>query len=211
MSHDETTTHKGAGLARGPALILGAILAAFGLILFIKSGDTLPTDGFPDGAANGSKFLGFEANGWTAWLTTAGGALLLFGAAQHLLAKTMSLVVGLALGAAAILAAVDGDVLGLAAANFWTELGWGIAAVLLLFNLFAPRVEHTDHDGRSRSGSRFSRRRRGARRTEVVDRKPATTRPAADRSTTTTTTDRPAGTPDHPVETDAATERNRQP
>lgn len=197
MSHDETT-HKGAGLARGPALILGAILAAFGLILFIKSGDTQPTTGFPDGAASGSDFLGFEANGWTAWLTTAAGALLLFGAAQHLLAKTMSLIVGLALGAAAIFAAVDGDVLGLAAANFWTELGWGIAAVLLLFNLFAPRVEHTDHDhhvdGERRS--RWPRRRRGVQRDEVTDR--GSMRPVADREVTTT--DRPTGTPDHPVE-----------
>ena len=209
MSHDETT-QKGAGLARGPALVLGAILAAFGLILFIKSGDSQPTGGFPDGAASGSNFLGFEANGWTAWLTTASGALLLFGAAQHLLAKTMSFIVGLALGAAAIFAAVDGDVLGLAAANFWTELGWGIAAVLLLFNLFAPRVEHTDHDGRTSAGSRWSRRRRGARDNDVADRRPPATRPAADRSTIATTTDdTPAGTPDHPAGTSTTTERDR--
>lgn len=209
MSHDETT-HKGAGLARGPALILGAILAAFGLILFIKSGDTQSTAGFPDGAASGSNFLGFEANGWTAWLTTAAGALLLFGAAQHLLAKTMGLIVGLALGAAAIFAAVDGDVLGLAAANFWTELGWGIAAVLLLFNLFAPRVEHTDHDDRTDTGSRWSRRRRGARQNDVVDRKPAGRRPVADRPTTAAkTTDAPAGTPDHPVGTTTTTDGDR--
>jgi hypothetical protein len=207
MSYNETT-HKGPGLARGPALILGAILAAFGLILFIKSGDTQPTGGFPDGAASGPSFLGFEANGWTAWLTTAAGTLLLFGAAQHLLAKTMSLIVGLALGAAAIFAAVDGDVLGLAAANFWTELGWGIAAVLLLFNLFAPRVEHTDHDHRAggeRAGGRWPRRRRGVRRNDVADRNDAP--PATDRDVTTT--DRPAGTPDHPVETSTARDRER--
>ena len=149
---DHTTTTKGPGLARGPALILGAVLAAFGLILFLKTGDT-PTDGFPDGAATGPTFLGFETNGWTAWFTTCAGALLLFGAAQHLLAKSMSLLVGLALGACAILAAIDGDVLGLAAANFWTTWGWGIAALLLLFNVFAPRVErdadrHDDQRGR---------------------------------------------------------------
>ena len=203
MSHDETTTtHKGAGLARGPALILGVILAAFGLILFIKSGDTQPTGGFPDGAANGPDFLGFEANGWTAWLTTAAGALLLFGAAQHLLAKTMSLVVGLALGAAAIIAAVDGDVLGLAAANFWTELGWGIAAVLLLFNLFAPRVEHTDHDDHDHDrGSRWQRRRR-ANATDGETR-----RPVADRHVGAT--DSQAGTPDHPVEPTTRSNRER--
>jgi hypothetical protein len=208
MSHDETTTHKGAGLARGPALILGAILAAFGLILFIKCGDTQPTGGFPDGAAGGPHFLGFEANGWTAWLTTTGGALLLFGAAQHLLAKSMSLIVGLALGAAAIFAAVDGDVLGLAAANFWTEIGWAIAAVLLLFNLFAPRIEHTEDDRRvdgNRGGRSWPRRRRGVERTDGADRTDA--RPVTDREVTTT--NRTAGTPDHPVEPTTTRDRDR--
>jgi len=144
---DHEHTEKGTGLARGPALIIGTILAAFGLILFLESGDT-STSGFPDGAVTGTEFLGIETNGWTAWFTTAAGALLLFGAAQHLLAKTMSLLVGLALGACAIIAAVDGDVLGLAAANFWTELGWGIAAVLLVLNVFAPRVEHDRREDR---------------------------------------------------------------
>lgn len=166
---DTMTTTKGPGLARGPALILGAILAAFGLLLFLKTGDT-STDGFPDGDATGPTFLGFETNGWTAWFTTAAGALLLFGAAQHLLAKTMSLIVGLALGACAIIAAIDGDVLGLAAANFWTELGWAIAAVLLLFNLFAPRVDHDRDDD--------------------VDRRDVDRRPATSRRRETVTTDR---------------------
>jgi len=149
---------RGTGLARGPALIIGAILAAFGLILFLEVGDTA-TAGFPDADVDGPTFLGFETNGWTAWFTTAAGALLLFGAAQHLLAKGISLVVGLALGAAAIIALIDGDVLGLAAANIWTELGWGIAAVLLLLNVFAPRVDRDrdrhDHDhNRSRETTR---------------------------------------------------------
>lgn len=159
MADRARATH-GAGLARGPALIIGAILAAFGLILFLKAGDT-PTDGFPDGSVDGVDFLGFETNGWTAWFTTAAGALLLFGAAQHLLAKTMSLVVGLALGACAIIAAIDGDVLGLAAANFWTELGWGIAAVLLVFNVLSPRVDRdrdTDDDAHRRRRPLMGRR-----------------------------------------------------
>jgi hypothetical protein len=131
-----------------PALVIGTILTAFGLILFLKTGDT-PTDGFPDGDVTGPTFLGFETNGWTAWFTTAAGALLLFGAAQHLLAKAMSLIVGLALGAAAIIALVDGDVLGLAAANGWTELGWGIAAVLLVLNALMPRTSRTREVERS--------------------------------------------------------------
>lgn len=131
---------RGTGLARGPALIIGAILTAFGLILFLKNGVT-STEGFPDGSATGDTFLGFETNGWTAFITTAAGGLLLFGAAQHLLAKAISLIVGLALGFCAVAGFVDGDVLGLAASNGWTELGWGIAAVLLLLNVFAPRTD----------------------------------------------------------------------
>jgi hypothetical protein len=158
MRDGRTTTEKGPGLARGPALIIGAILAAFGLILFLKDGSTL-TAGFPDGAVEGPTFLGFETNGWTAWLTTAAGALLLFGAAQHLLAKAMSVFVGLVLGAAALIALIDGDVLGLAAANVWTELGWGIAAVLLLLNAFAPRIEREADDHEDR---RTAARRRGS-------------------------------------------------
>jgi hypothetical protein len=141
---DPTNTRvvKGAGLARGPALIIGMVLAVFGLILFFKvTGTPLSTAGFPDATVQGEKFLGFEANAWTAWFTIAAGVLLLFGAAQHLAAKTMSLIVGLALGAAAVIALVDGDdVLGLAAANGLTALGWGIASALLLFNTLAPRV-----------------------------------------------------------------------
>ena len=66
--------------------------------------------------------------------------LLLFAAAQHLLARTMSLLVGLALGACAVIALIDGDVLGLAAANGWTELGWGIAAAILLVTALLPRL-----------------------------------------------------------------------
>jgi hypothetical protein len=161
-----TTTEDGPGLARGPALIIGTILSAFGLILFLKSGDT-PTTGFPDADVEGLTFLGFETNGWTAWLTTAAGALLLFGAAQHLLAKVISLIVGLVLGAAAVIGFVDGDVLGLAATNFWTNLGWAIAAGLLLLNVFAPRVE------RERDRDRRPVNERGTRRDRdrtVVDR-----------------------------------------
>jgi hypothetical protein len=167
MSKHDSSAHvvKGPGLARGPALIVGTILAAFGLILFLHAGAT-PTGGFPDGDATGSKFLGFEANGWTAFFTTAAGAILLFAAAQHLLAKTLGLVVGLALAACVILDLVNGPgVLGLAAANWATDLGWAIAAVVLLLNVFAPRVKHTtadDDHGRVRPG-----------RTDATPRSPA--------------------------------------
>ncbi len=149
--HDTTTTStsdtqvvKGAGLARGPALVLGTILAAAGLVLFLHAGGT-PTGGFPDGDARGSKFLGFESNGWTAFFTTTAGVILLFAAAQHLLAKLLGLGVGIALAACVILDLVNGPgVLGLAAANWAVDLGWAIAAALLLLNVFAPRIKHEE-------------------------------------------------------------------
>ena len=142
-----TTHDSGAGLARGPAYIIGTILAAFGLIMLISGGSDpvdFATGGFPDADVKSGEFLGFEWNGWTAWITITAGALLLFGAAQHALAKGFSLVIGLVLGACALIGFIDGDVLGLAAANWATELGWGIAAVLLVLNVLAPRVGGND-------------------------------------------------------------------
>jgi len=59
----------------------------------------------------------------------------------------MSLIVGVALAAAAIIALASGDVLGLAAANGWTELAWGVAAG-------DPAVQH----GESAAVARPSRR-----------------------------------------------------
>jgi hypothetical protein len=146
-SHD--TGDRGVGLARGPAYIIGTILAAFGLILLLSAGDdpvSFASGGFPDADVQAGEFIGFEWSGWTAWITIAAGALLLFGAAQHALAKVFSLVVGLALGACALLGFIDGDVLGLAAANWATELGWAIAAVLLVLNVLAPRTGKEHHD-----------------------------------------------------------------
>ncbi|MDQ3631989.1 MAG: DUF4383 domain-containing protein, partial [Actinomycetota bacterium] len=134
-------TDKGTSLARGPALALGSILLAFGLLAFLADG-TSPTDGFPDGTVSDAEtLLGVGVNDWTAFFTATAGGLLLFGAAQHLLAKTMSLVVGLGLGACSVIALRDGDdVLGLAAANGWTKLGWGVAAAILLANVLLPRA-----------------------------------------------------------------------
>ena len=142
----ETRTEKGASLARGPALILGTILLAAGLYFIYKQHAFPKLANFPNGSApvDGKVFLGiFGANGWTGMLTAIGGGLLLFGAAQHLLAKAMSLIVGVALGAAAIIALISGNVLGLAAANGWTEVAWGGVAAILLFNTVIPRRRKT--------------------------------------------------------------------
>jgi hypothetical protein len=141
-----TRTEKGVSLARGPALILGTILLAAGLYLLYKAHTFPPFSNFPNGHApkDGTFLFGlFGANGWTGMLTAVGGGLLLFGAAQHLLAKTMSLIVGIALGAAAVIALISGNVLGMAAANHWTELAWGASALILLFNTLVPRRRRT--------------------------------------------------------------------
>lgn len=141
-----TRTEKGISLARGPALILGTILTAAGLYLLYKARTFPPFSNFPNGTAtrDGKFIVGlFAANGWTAMFTAVAGALLLFGAAQHLLAKTMSLIVGIALGAAAVIGLVSGDVLGMAATNGWTELGWAVCVVILLFNTLVPRRRRT--------------------------------------------------------------------
>jgi hypothetical protein len=152
MSATTTHTEKGAGLARGPALVLGTILLVAGLYLLYKQNEFTPLSQFPDGDAkpDGEVFFGiFGANGWTGMFTAIAGGLLLFGAAQHLLAKTMSLIVGVALAACAIIALISGDgVLGLAAANGATELAWAIAAAILLLNTLLPRRKKTvvDHE-----------------------------------------------------------------
>ena len=137
----ETTTEKGISFAKGPALVLGTILLAAGLYSLYKEHTFVPWSNFPNGTASveGKVFGIFGANGWTGMLTAVAGGLLLFGAAQHLLAKTMSLIVGIGLGAAAVIALISGDVLGMAAANHLTELAWGIAAAILLVNTLAPR------------------------------------------------------------------------
>ena len=181
-AHAHTTTEKGAGLARGPALLVGTVLAVFGLILFFRApGTPLSTGGFPDATATGPTLLGFEANAWTAWLTVAAGVLLLFGAAQHLLAKTMSLLVGLVLGAAAVIALVDGDdVLGLAAANGLTALGWGVAAAVLLANMLLPRIRHERDLANERTPTRPDAETRAEQRSER-ERAPLATLRTADR------------------------------
>ncbi|MBV9817829.1 MAG: hypothetical protein JOZ07_05700 [Solirubrobacterales bacterium] len=159
MPTDDRNTHreKGISLARGPALVLGTILLVAGLYFLYKQHVFPKFSAFPNGSApgKGKVFLGiFGANGWTGMLTAAAGGLLLFGAAQHLLAKTMSLIVAIALGAAAIIALISGNVLGMAAANGFTKLGWGVCAAILLFNTMIPRRRKTVADDDAGYGAR---------------------------------------------------------
>jgi hypothetical protein len=179
------TTERRVSLSRGPALLLGTILLAFGLYFLYRS-DVFPRWGnFPNGRAPvmHHAFFGiFGINGFTGELTAIAGGLLLFGAAHHIAAKTMSLIVGVALGAAAIIAAVSGDVLGLAAANVWTEVGWGASAVILLLNVLVPprrRVIETPVAGRRENVAYTRRIRRGRAEDEAVEPAGATSQDPA--------------------------------
>jgi hypothetical protein len=138
----DVVVEHGPSLAKGPALIAGSLLVAFGLAGLLRNADfPSVSSSFPDGTVQGTNFLGFEVNGWTDFFAITAGALLLFGAAQHHLAKFMSLLVGLALAACAAIAIIDGqDVLGLAAANFWTKVGFAVAGGAMLLNALMPRT-----------------------------------------------------------------------
>ena len=158
MSDDTETprTEKGLSLARVPALVVGTILLAAGLYFIYKQHTFAKFAQFPNGPtpASGKVFLGiFAANGWTGMLSAVAGGLLLFGAAAHLLAKAMNLIVGIALGAAAIIAlSSSGNVLGMAAANGFTELLWGACAAVLLFSALIPRRRRTVRDAGDTTG-----------------------------------------------------------
>jgi len=139
-NHSDT---KGVSLARGPALILGTVLLVAGLYFLYRIHTFPKLSQFPSGRAtvDGKAFLGiFGVNGWSGELTAAAGGALLFGAAQHLLAKTMSLIVGVVFAVVAIIALVHHhSALGLFAANIWTIILWGGSAVYLLINTLLPR------------------------------------------------------------------------
>jgi hypothetical protein len=137
----DVVVEHGPSLAKGPALIAGSILMVFGLAALLKNNDFPSFSAqFPDGTAQGTSFLGIEVNGWTAFFSIVAGALMLFGAAQHHLAKLMSTIVGLALIACAVIALIDGDdVLGLAATNGWTKAAFAIAGGVILLNALMPR------------------------------------------------------------------------
>jgi hypothetical protein len=131
---------KGTSLAKGPVGLIGLALLAYGITALIFGGHSF-TQHAPTGAVQGKSWLGLEVNGWSGLLFVAGGLLLLLAAPLHWGAKGMSLIVGLALGAAAVIALANGHgTLGIFAANHLTELVWGAAAALLIVLSLVPRV-----------------------------------------------------------------------
>lgn len=175
----DVVVEHGPSMAKALPMIIGSILIAYGLTSLLKN-SVFPNAGanFPNGSPQGTSWLGIEVNGWTSFFNIAAGGLLLFGLAQHHLAKAMSLLVGLALGACAIIALISDNVLGLAAANGWTELGWGIAAILLVLNVLAPRRRRERAIGPAAAGVAGDRTGRFDRRqdTEPAAQEPATSR-----------------------------------
>ena len=164
---------KGFSLAKGPVGIIGAVLLAGG-ILGLLMGSTDFTTNAPNGDVTGDTWIGIEGNGWT-WLLFAGsGLVLLLSAPMHWGAKSMAIIVGLVMAAAAIIAIVDGsDVLGIFAANNATMLAFGAAAVACLVVAMLPRVgrrrreEVVVEDDRDR---RFEREGRAEERRETTPR-----------------------------------------
>jgi hypothetical protein len=183
----KTKKTGGISLAKGPIALIGALLLAYGATAFVMGGHSFALD-FPSGTVNGKTWLGLEVNAWSSLLFIAAGVLLLISAPAHWAAKTMSLIVGLVLVAAAVIALYDKhDVLGIFAANGPTRLVWGVAGVLLIVLSLLPRVGRKNAPGATHDRLE---RGRGAPR---GDREPAPRRvidPDGDRLTTPRQRDR---------------------
>jgi hypothetical protein len=135
-----TRSDKGISLAKAPVALLGLAMVVYGIAALIAGGDGFDADPF-EGTVTGETLLGIEGNGWTNLLWIGSGALLLLAAPMHWGAKTMALVVGIALGIAALIALSDGtDALGIFAADDGTKIAWGACSVALLLFALLPRV-----------------------------------------------------------------------
>ena len=161
---------RGVSLAKGPVLIIGLAMLAFGILALVIGGATSFTAKPPSGIVSGKTFLGLDVNGWSSLLFIAGGALLVFGSPLHWGAKGMSILVGAALIAAAVLAYLNKDsALGIFAANGLTELVWLAAGLLLLLLALLPRVGGRQRD----NADRGRRQQRGFSAQRVVERERA--------------------------------------
>jgi len=87
---------KGISLAKGPVGVIGLLALIYGITALIFGGHSFATQPL-DGTVTGKTWLGLEVNAWSSLLFIGAGALLLFGAPLHWGAKSLSLIVGLAL------------------------------------------------------------------------------------------------------------------
>ena len=136
----KTKKTGGVSLVKGPVALIALALLVYGITAFIMGGHSFAAHP-PGGTVNGKNWLGLEVNAWSSLLFIAAGALLLISAPAHWIAKSMSMIVGIALIAAALIALYDKtDVLGIFAANGPTKLAWGAAGALLVLLSLLPRV-----------------------------------------------------------------------
>ena len=173
-----TREKKGVSLAKGPVALVGLVLLAYGVTALIFGGHSFTTHAVA-GTVNGKTWLGLEVNAWSSLLFIGAGALLLFGSPAHWGAKSMALIVGLALAAASLIALYDKtDVFGIFAANGMTKLVWGAAGGLLILLALLPRVGRRERIEESPEGVverpvRPERVRRERQREGAVERKRA--------------------------------------
>jgi hypothetical protein len=131
---------RGVSLAKGPIAVVGLLGIIYGVSALIVKAHGFALH-FPSGHVHGQFWLHLKVNGWTALLFIAAGLALLFSAVAHITAKTMAILVGVALIVLAIIAVSQKHgALGIFAADHWTELVWGVAGVVLLVLALMPRV-----------------------------------------------------------------------
>jgi hypothetical protein len=167
----------GVSLAKGPVALIGLALLVYGVTAFIFGGHSFALHPL-SGTVNGKTWLGLEVNAWSSLLFIAAGVLLLVSAPAHWAARSMSLIVGLALGAASVIALYDKqDVFGIFAANELTKLVWGAAGMLLILLALLPRVGRKQApqrapDRREREPAPRGRTRTNRRTPSLSDRAP---------------------------------------
>ncbi|MGI8713712.1 MAG: hypothetical protein ACR2NR_11120 [Solirubrobacteraceae bacterium] len=177
MARTEPKQSNGVSLAKAPVAIIGLLGLLYGLSALIFGGHGFALSHVPTGAVHGKAWLGLEVNGWSDLLVIVAGLLLMFGAPLHWGAKGMSLIVGLVLGAAALIGLVRGNgVFGILAANGRTELVWGVAGVLLILVSLLPRVgAKTKREGLYEPADRPLPRQRTRRQPPTVSSRAART------------------------------------
>jgi hypothetical protein len=173
MMAGKQRTKKGISLAKGPVGLVGLALLAYGITALIFGGHSFAQHA-PTGSVHGKTWLGLEVNGWSGLLFTAAGLLLILGSPLHWGAKGMSLLVGIALVAAGLVALANRHgAVGLFAANHLTELVWAAAGGLLLVLSLLPRVGGQTRQRRDRDpAERRPARQRLETESRIVEHEP---------------------------------------
>jgi hypothetical protein len=142
-STSTTVERRGVSLAKGPIGLLGIAGIVFGVLALIFGGNGFGLH-IPHGYVGDGHLFGLLTNGWTDLLFIAAGLFLVLGAPAHWLAKSNAMITAIVLGAAAVIAVIRGNgVFGIFAANHWTEIIWGAAAIVLAVLAMMPRVGRT--------------------------------------------------------------------